>query len=206
MGLLTFLNRMAGLQDVGRVEIHFRADGDHAIGFGRYDGVPTWLDHVTLRAALWLHYYANSLYALGESFAASQLRMLVPIHVATFREDGTHDPSILSIDHTGVCIGTLQLDSNGALSMVTQFKVPVAETNLYIETSVLMLFTHTLGAMPENCRPAFIDAADAMELFYKRVAEPHTHKALREAGDVGVRCFRQQLTQRGIPEGVRRAR
>ena len=74
-----FLNRLAGIHDVGRVTISFREDGDHRVAMMRDAGTPPALDASALDAILFLHYTAKALHTLGSGPAADELRQHIAL-------------------------------------------------------------------------------------------------------------------------------
>lgn len=90
------------------------------------------------------------------------------------------EPFTSVIDQSGRCIGRLQAGRVGDLFMQTTFKVPLTLTNAYIFNSVLILFSHTVEHQPTaDHRRSLASAAEALEDYYRTIADSTSLKALR---------------------------
>ena len=186
-----FLNRFAGIHDVGRVTISFREDGDHRVAVTRAAGTSPTLDAAALDAVLFLHYTAKALHALGSGPAADELHQHIALSAVALRMD-KFEPFASGIDRPGECVGRLQMHRSGALSINTSFKVPFADTNNYVLDSVLLTFSRAVASQPTaERRRRLAEAVEAMGQYYRAMADPSSFKALREAAAVAVEAYRR---------------
>ena len=178
MGLL---DRLSGVQDVARVTISFREGGNHRLVVERGQAVPANLQGPALDAALFLYYAAKSLHALGAGPAADELRQYIALSGVVLRRD-MFEPFKSYIDAPGECIGRLQMNRSGELSINTTFRVPLADTNNYVLDSVLLLLSRAAESQttPEP-RNRLADAIEALGAYYQTAADPSSLQALRHA-------------------------
>jgi hypothetical protein len=194
MGLL---DRLAGVQDVGRVTVTFREDGNHRVSVERDSATPAALDTPTFDVLLFLNYAAKALHALGSGPAAAALRQHIALSAITLRMD-KFEPFTSFIDQQGECVGRLQMSRSGGVSINTRFAVPLADTNNYVLDSVLLVLSSAVSSQPTaEHRIRLADAAEAMEQYYGTVADPSSFKALREAAAVAFEAYRRNVLTSG---------
>ncbi len=186
-----FLDRLAGVQDVGRITIRFREDGDHQVTVTRDAPTPAALDAAAFDAALFLYYAAKVLHALGSGPAADELRQHIALSGITLRM-GEFEPFTSLIDRPGECVGRLQMNRSGALSINTSFQVPIADTNNYVLDSALLALSRAVSSQPTaEHRGRLAHAIETLEQYYQSVANPSSLKALREAAAVALEVYRR---------------
>ena len=101
--------RLTGLQNVGRVTIKSREDGDHLVTVAPNNPTSAGLDAVVLDAALFLHYTAKALHALGSGQAADELRRHIALSGVALRMVES-EPFASAIDRSGQCVGLVAPD------------------------------------------------------------------------------------------------
>lgn len=187
MGLL---NLLSGAQDVVSVTISFREDGNHEITIERQPTAPAYLDGPVLDAALFLHYAAKALHALGVGPASDELRRHIALSAVVLSAD-LFEPFTSGIDQPGQCIGRLQMNRAGELSINTTFRVPLLETNNYVLDSVLLMFSRAVESQPTaEQRRRLADAVRALEQYYQATAGPESLNALRHAPAAAFEYYR----------------
>ena len=160
MGLLDLLS---GAQDIAHVTISFQDDGKHNITIKREPTAPAYLDGPVLDAALFLYYTAKAFHALGSGPASDELRQHIALSGVVLSAD-KFEPFTSLIDQHGQCIGRLQINRAGALSINTSFRVPLLETTNYVLDSVLLMFTHAVENQPTaEHRKCLADAVQALD-------------------------------------------
>ncbi len=184
----------AASRDVGTVSVTFGPNTDHQVTVLREPFAPVSLDGPLLDTALFLYYTAKALHALGPDASAKQLRQHVASATLTLKLD-EFEPFTSVIDQSGLCIGRLRAGRVGDLSMQTTFKVPLTLTNAYIFDSVLILFSHAVEHQPTaDHRRSLASAAEALEDYYRTIADSTSLKALKEAPAAAFDQYRHRLS------------
>jgi hypothetical protein len=157
----------------------------------RHAEAPGHLQGPVLHAALFLHYAAKAFHALGSGSSSDELRQHLALSAAVLRMN-KFEPFTSLIDRPGECSGQLQINRSGALSINTDFRVPLGETNNYVLDSVLLVLSHAVASQPTANDGGRIAAAiEALEQYYQTVADPGSFKALRHAAATAFECYRQ---------------
>jgi hypothetical protein len=189
-----FFDRLSGTQDVARVIISFREDGGHRVTVERQPAAPRYLHGPVLAAALFLHYAAKALHTLGSGSSADELRQHLALSAVVLRMN-KFEPFTSLIDRPGECSGRLQINRSGALSINTNFRVPLGETNNYVLDSVLLMLSHAVESQPAaDDRGRIAAAVEALEQYYQTVADPGSFKALRQAAATAFECYRHDAS------------
>jgi hypothetical protein len=170
--------------------VAFRDDGDHQVSVLRRPAAPAYLEGPTLDAALFLHYAAKVLHALGSGPAADELRQHISFSVLVLRLN-KFEPFVSLVERQGECVGQLQMARDGRLSMDTTFRVSPGDTNSCLLDSTLLLLSHAAEShQAADDRQRLVDAVEALENYYRTIAKPGSFKALREAAPTALVRYR----------------
>ena len=184
----------AASRDVGTVSVTFGPNTDPQVTVHREPSAPVSLDGPLLDTALFLYYAAKALHALGPDAAAGQLRQHMALGALTLKLD-EFEPFTSVIDQSGRCLGCLQAGRGGDLSIQTSFKVPLTLTNAFVFDSVLILFSHAVEHQPTaDHRRSLASAAEALEDYYRTIADSMSLKALKEAPAAAFDQYRHRLS------------
>jgi hypothetical protein len=190
MGILDWLS---GGQEVAIGTVEFRDDGRHTVTIDRAGAAPADLNGPVLATAMFLHYAAKALHALGSGGAGDELRRHVAL-TGVFLASDRFEPFTSFIDKAGRCTGRLKRDSGGQLSMYTAFSVPIRDTNNYVMDSTLLFLSQAASVQSSaDGRKALGQAIQIMEQFYNSVAQPSSLKGMRGAPTMALQHYREAI-------------